>query len=146
MTFPPWASAERSRTTHCAIATGVFVLLYISFDHRRTSWFIRNKAWGGEDECINQILCCAGSDRKHGAQWMHDWLLALPWCLSVFLCILWRGCPSVGTVTSHFYMYGAPLRRPYTNKHRYDVIIIVMRIRKVVHSKVLEEKEKSNSV
>lgn len=95
-TFPPQLSTERSRMTYCSVATGVFVRLHISCDGRRTSWFIRNKAWGRQDECINQIPCCAGSDRKHGAHWMHDWLLALSWCLSVFLCIFMERLSAFG--------------------------------------------------
>lgn len=142
MTFPPagWVSAGRSRATYCYTATGVFGRLHISRDRRRMSCFIRNKGRG--DECINQIPCCAGSDRRRGAEWMHDWLLALSRRRSAFLCIFMER-PSVFGCSNVTFLHIRRSALHTLNKHHYDVIIIIFvtRTTHAVHSKVLEEKE-----
>lgn len=140
MTFPPGVrvSAERRRVSYCYIVAGLLEWLHISCDRRG-------------DECINQIPCCAGSDRRHGAEWMHDWLLASSWCRSVFLCIFMErqsvfcGCSSVT------FLHVRCFALHTLNKHHYDVIIItiaiviVRRIWKIIHSKVPEKKENRSS-
>lgn len=137
--IPPGArvSAQLGRMTYCYLVAGLLERPHVSCDRRG-------------DECINQIPCCAGSDRRRGAEWMHDWLPASPWCRSVFLCIcmerlsVFCGCSNVT-----FLHVGCSALHTL-NKHHYDVItnatVIVRRISKIIHSKVPEKKEnRSNS-